>query len=155
MKITLPQIQYAQGIRKSASLKDRQTITSPFETQTQTQYSKLSGYEVPFGAIKGIKPPKADFLAEKFKLAGVIQAKIDEAQSYSKDNIIHEELNKISSRLKKDIKKYMQSNFTFSKLENNWDEIREEVVTREMEKWEDELQHILDKVEDIIAERKA
>ena len=105
MKITLPQIQYAQGIRKSASLKDRQTITSPFETQTQTQYSKLSGYEVPFDAIKGIKPPKADFLAEKFKLAGVIQAKIDEAQSYSKDNIIHEELNKISSRLKKDIKK--------------------------------------------------
>lgn len=155
MKISLPQVQYAQGIRKSASLKDQQTTTSPFETQTQTQYSKLSGYEVPFGAIKGIKPPKADFLAEKFKLAGVIQAKIDEAQSYSKDNIIHEELNKISSRLKKDMKKYMQSNFTFSKLENNWEEIREEVVTREMEKWEDELQHILDRVEDIIAERKA
>ncbi len=153
MKITLPQVQYAQGIRKSALLKDQQTTTSPIETQTQAQYSRLSGYEVPFGAIKGIKPPKADFLAEKFKLAGVIQAKIDEAQSYSRENIIFEELNKISRLVKRDMKKYMQSKFSPNKLENNFDEIREEVVAREMEKWEDELQHILEKVDGIRAER--
>lgn len=155
MKVTLPQVQYAQNIRKSALLKDQQTTTSPLETQTQPQYSKLSGYEVPFGAIKGIKPPKTDFFAEKFKLANVIQTKIDEAQNYSRENIIRGELYKINSLIRKDIKKYLHSNFSMNKLENNFDEIHEKIVAREIERWEDEFQRILDRVEDIRDEIKA
>ena len=75
-----------RAIGKDAQFKDLQIKKQQQPQQTTNiepnSYGNLSGHEIPFGAMHGVKAPKVDFLAEKFRLAGIIQRKIDEVKNY-------------------------------------------------------------------------
>lgn len=138
MKITIPQVQYSNISKKlpERTRQDSQTITQP----VNSEYASLSGYEIPFGSIKGIKKSKIDFLAEKFKLAGIIQSKIDEVKNYSMRKIIEEELAKFRKQLQNDIKKYVINNYTKNEILYEPERLQREILERELLVWKSALQ---------------
>ncbi len=153
MKITLPQIQYATSI-KDLQIKKQQQPQQTTNIEPNS-YGNLSGHEIPFGAMHGVKAPKVDFLAEKFRLAGIIQSKIDEVKNYSTTKIVNDELNKVRKQMKADMKKYILENYSKNEMLNDVERIQEEVVERQILAWKDTLIDINDRVVDIRAYKMA
>ena len=73
------------------------------------EYAKLSGSEIPFCAIKGVKVPK--FTEKKLELLKIIQARLQEIKNQDMSNIIQKEI----KRLLKELYLDAQDNSTYFK----------------------------------------
>jgi len=106
MKIQPIQTNIIQSLADKAGICKNPALT----TESDNGYFALSGTEIPFGAIHGIKPKKADILGDKLKLEQTIANILNNLTKNSIDNIKAEVLKSYEGKLVGVFKRLLHEN---------------------------------------------
>lgn len=140
------------------------TITTPL-TPNNNEQQRLSGYEIPFGAIYGVKPIK-NVLDKKLQILQKLESLLDEKQKSSYEATFKEVRDKYEKEIKRFVRKALFEEYSKSEISTELesfggfgkDSVRDfsmNFLYRHVEALLPKMQRISDDTEKLMEKRKA